>query len=374
MLFLSLAVLVAIVGGRWPAVVAAVAGALLLNYFFIPPAAHPRRRVRAPTSCALLVFALTAVAVVVGRRRGSPPSCAGPGRRARGRDPRDAQPPGPRRGVRRTAAARRWPATRSGRGPPSSSPRSRAGVAASVVVPAGAGGWLVLAGAELGPRERSVRRGVRHPRRGPARARGAGAAEPWPPSSSRPATAPGPRSSPRSRTTCVRRWPDCARRPRPCRPTTTGSTTPSAHELLDAMESSIARLTAMVSDLLDMSRLETGAVRPIADDVPLGEVVRRALAGLDGAERVRRRRAPHGVRRRRAARARRRQPGRERPALQRGGRGRSATPAGARVGLRVVDHGPGVDPADRGADLRAVPAAGRRPAPGSVSAWPWPAG
>jgi two-component system sensor histidine kinase KdpD len=57
-------------------------------------------------------------------------------------------------------------------------------------------------------------------------------------------------------------------------------------ELLRAMETSIARLTTMVSDLLDMSRLETGAVRPIADDVPLGEVVRRALAGLEGAERV----------------------------------------------------------------------------------------
>ena len=37
MLYLSLAVAVALVGGRWPALVAAVAGALLLNYYFIPP-------------------------------------------------------------------------------------------------------------------------------------------------------------------------------------------------------------------------------------------------------------------------------------------------------------------------------------------------
>jgi two-component system, OmpR family, sensor histidine kinase KdpD len=36
MLYLSLAVAVALVGGRWPAVVAAVLGALLLNFFFIP--------------------------------------------------------------------------------------------------------------------------------------------------------------------------------------------------------------------------------------------------------------------------------------------------------------------------------------------------
>ncbi len=52
------------------------------------------------------------------------------------------------------------------------------------------------------------------------------------------------------------------------------------------MEISVARLTTMVSDLLDMSRLQTGAVTPIADDVPLDEVVRRSLLGLDGAERV----------------------------------------------------------------------------------------
>jgi len=58
------------------------------------------------------------------------------------------------------------------------------------------------------------------------------------------------------------------------------------HELLGAMDTSIARLTTMVSDLLDMSRLQTGAVLPIAEDVPLREVVDRALAGLDGAERV----------------------------------------------------------------------------------------
>ena len=105
MLFLSLAVLVAIVGGRWPAVVAAVAGALLLNYFFIPPL-HTFDVASGSDLCALLVFALTAVAVAsvvdaAARRR-----AACPRGRARGRDLDDAQPPGPRRGVRRPAAAR----------------------------------------------------------------------------------------------------------------------------------------------------------------------------------------------------------------------------------------------------------------------------
>src|SRR5947208_2930257 len=37
MLYLSLAVAVALIGGRWPALAAAVLGALLLNFFFIPP-------------------------------------------------------------------------------------------------------------------------------------------------------------------------------------------------------------------------------------------------------------------------------------------------------------------------------------------------
>ena len=42
----------------------------------------------------------------------------------------------------------------------------------------------------------------------------------------------------------------------------------------------------MVSDLLDMSRLQTGAVRPAMIEVALGEVVDRALKDLEGAERV----------------------------------------------------------------------------------------
>lgn len=118
-------------------------------------------------------------------------------------------------------------------------------------------------------------------------------------------------------------------------------------ELLLAMESSIARLATMVSDLLDMSRLQTGAVLPIADDVPLGEVVRRALAGVEGAERVRVDDLPTahvdaGLLERVVAN------------LVANALRYSDTVAvegdtrGARVELRVVDHGPGIAPADRG--------------------------
>jgi len=112
------------------------------------------------------------------------------------------------------------------------------------------------------------------------------------------------------------------------------------------MESSIARLTTMVSDLLDMSRLETGAVRPIADEVPLGEVVRRALDGLEGAERVDVGELPSAyvdggllerVIANLVANALRYS-----DAVEVVGETR-----GRRVGLRVVDHGPGVDPALR---------------------------
>ena len=58
-------------------------------------------------------------------------------------------------------------------------------------------------------------------------------------------------------------------------------------DLLLAIEESTGRLTAIVSDLLDMSRLQTGAVQPVLSDVPLDEVVRAALVGLPDDGRVR---------------------------------------------------------------------------------------
>jgi two-component system sensor histidine kinase KdpD len=155
----------------------------------------------------------------------------------------------------------------------------------AVVVPAGGGGWLVLSGAELGPRERSVAAafashvGVLRERE--ELARQSMAAEQLE-AGNRTRTAllaavshdlRTPLAGLRSATETLRvhdQQLDAVER----------------HELLAAMESSISRLTAMVSDLLDMSRLETGVVVPIAGDVPLGEVVRRSLVGLEDAGRV----------------------------------------------------------------------------------------
>jgi two-component system sensor histidine kinase KdpD len=112
------------------------------------------------------------------------------------------------------------------------------------------------------------------------------------------------------------------------------------------MEVSVARLTTMVSDLLDMSRLQTGAVTPIADDVPLGEIVRRSLHGLEGAERVEIGELPTAyvdagllerVLANLVANALRYS-----PTVEVTGESR-----GSRVVLRVVDHGPGIQGADR---------------------------
>jgi two-component system sensor histidine kinase KdpD len=60
--FLALTVLVALVGGRWPSVAAAVLGSLLLNYFFTPPL-HTLSVADVDNVVALVLFLVVAVAV-----------------------------------------------------------------------------------------------------------------------------------------------------------------------------------------------------------------------------------------------------------------------------------------------------------------------
>lgn len=55
-------------------------------------------------------------------------------------------------------------------------------------------------------------------------------------------------------------------------------------ELLEAVEVSADRLTGLIDNLLDSSRLATGAVAPRLRAVTYDEVVARALAGIDGRE------------------------------------------------------------------------------------------
>lgn len=57
-------------------------------------------------------------------------------------------------------------------------------------------------------------------------------------------------------------------------------------ELLEAVEESADRLTGLVDNLLDSSRLATGAVEPKLKPVGYYEVVARALSGVDGRNQV----------------------------------------------------------------------------------------
>jgi two-component system, OmpR family, sensor histidine kinase KdpD len=57
-------------------------------------------------------------------------------------------------------------------------------------------------------------------------------------------------------------------------------------ELMATVEESADRLTALVDNLLDSSRIAAGAVTPLLAPIGYDEVAVRALAGLDGAGRV----------------------------------------------------------------------------------------
>jgi two-component system sensor histidine kinase KdpD len=343
MLYLSLAVAVALVGGRWPALVAAVAATVLLNYFFIPP----RRTFDVASGhdlLTLLVFVVTAVAVA-----GVVDAAARRREQARAAEQEASTLAMLNRQVlggeydvpRLLELARTTFGAESAELVPDEPPAG----AGAVVVPAGAAGWLVLRGTELRLRDRPVAAafashvGVLREREELAR---------------QSVAAQQLEAGNRTRTALLAAVSHDLRTPlaglrsaaETLRVHDTRLDGAERQELLAAMESSIARLTAMVSDLLDMSRLQTGAVLPIAAEVPLDEVVRRALAGVEDAERVVVGDLPTayvdaGLLERVVANL-------VANALRHSDAVRvEGSTDGTRVELRVVDRGPGVAPADR---------------------------
>jgi two-component system, OmpR family, sensor histidine kinase KdpD len=344
MLYLSLAVAVALIGGRWPALTAAVLGALLLNFFFIPPR-HTLNVSSGTDVLTLVVFVVTAVSVAAvvdaaARRREQARLAE---QEAGTLAMLNRQVLGGQYDVPRLLALARDTFGAHTAELVTTDPVAGPG---SVVLPAGAGGWLILHGTELTARERSVAAafashvGVLREREELARqSMAARQLE----AGNRTRTAllaavshdlrtplAGLRSAAETLHEHDQRLGDGER-----------------HELLNAMETSIARLTTMVSDLLDMSRLQTGAVLPIAAEVPLGEVVRRGIAGLDGAERVEVGELPTayvdaGLLERVVANL-------VANALRFSESVQiEGCAVGPRVRLRIVDHGPGVAAADRG--------------------------
>jgi two-component system sensor histidine kinase KdpD len=343
MLFLSLAVLAAIVGGRWPGLVSAVVGALLLNYFFIPPL-HTLSVSSTSDLCALLVFTVTAVAVAsvvdaAARRREQARAAE---QEASTLAMLNRQVLGGQYDVPRLLALARDTFGAESVDLVTSEPEPRT---TAVVVPAGQGAWLVLVGTTLGPRQHSMavafasHVGVLREREELAR---------------QSLAARELEAGNRTRTALLAAVSHDLRTP--LAGLRSAAETLRLHderlsagerrELVDAMEVSVSRLTTMVSDLLDMSRLQTGAVTPIADDVPLGEVVHRSLQGLEGSERVVVGELPTAyvdagllehVLTNLVANSLRHS-----ASVEIGGEAR-----GARVELRVVDHGPGIASADR---------------------------
>ena len=57
-------------------------------------------------------------------------------------------------------------------------------------------------------------------------------------------------------------------------------------ELLATIEESTDRLSALVANLLDMSRINTGSVRPLLTEVDLAPAVRQSISPLAGGERI----------------------------------------------------------------------------------------
>jgi two-component system sensor histidine kinase KdpD len=283
MLYLSLAVVCALVGGRWPAVTSSALGVAALNYWFTPPL-HTLEIADARDLVTLGVFLLTSLAVA-----GVVDSAA----RRRERAVRAEAEAATLGMLNRTVLGGRYDVPgllalvgETFDAAPAELVEDAAAVASGdTVVPAGHDAQLVLRGHTLTPSKRRVlaafasHLGVLREREELARQTSA-ARELEAGNRTRTALLAAvshdlrtPLAGIRSAAETLRRHGDRL-------------TPADREELLAAVESGTARLTTMVSDLLDMSRLQTGAVRPALVECPLREIVAGAAADLAGADRV----------------------------------------------------------------------------------------
>ena len=377
LLFLLLTVVVALVGGLAPALIAAVAGSLLLNYYFTPPlhTLHHQRDQQHPRAARLRRWSRPWSA----RWSTWPPGAPG---RPPGRPPSRAPwPPSPAacwaartalaamlERVRETFALTSvtllersddgWVARRQRRARRSTGPSD-----ADTEVPAGDRLVLALRGRPLRAEDQRlvgafaaqaavvldhIRLSRAAAEAGTARRgqqgahRAAGRGRPRPPHPARggqgvrlqPAAASTSTWTPRTATSCCQ-----------------------------AADNSLDRLAALVDNLLDMSRLQAGAMSIDVQPTAVDEVVARALddLGADGRRIVvdAARRPPARPGRPRTARAGR-SPTSRANALRYSPAGQPPHLTGSRLGdrveLRVIDRGPGIPPDDWDRVFLPVPA------------------
>ena len=121
----------------------------------------------------------------------------------------------------------------------------------------------------------------RSPPRPPSRCGRSG----WLPRPPRSALSPrstgcGPRCSTRSATTCARRWPPPKRPSGACVSNDVTFDEADRRELLATADESLDRLTALVENLLDMSRLQAGALAMARSSIDVGDVIAGALVAV----------------------------------------------------------------------------------------------
>ena len=368
MLFLALTVGVALVGGLWPALAAAVLAGVVVNYFFVAPL-YTLTIDRAGERLRIARVPRRGRVGGVGRRPGGPPHRAG----------------GPRPGrVRDAVPARRKRAAR-GAGVDRAARAGARDLRDDLGVPAPAPGrplCMALRGQRRGravSEPRGGRRrgpGQRHPRVGAARTHPARRGPPAARRVRRPGrggarAAPAHRGGPRGparggvqpgadrparggfTTTCGRPLSSIKASVSSLRQGDVTWDEQDRAELLATIEESADRLDALVGNLLDMSRLQTGTVVPHLAPVALDAAVAGALVGLPRADEVQADvpedlpavLADAGLLERVIANI-------VENALKHSPDGRlvrvTGSALGRRIELRVVDRGPGVRDEDKG--------------------------